>query len=437
MTSSVFHIANKGTISGVCHLPGDKSISHRAIILGAISNGITQINGFLEAEDCQATLEAFKQMGVQIEGPIDQKVIIHGVGMKGLTAPKAEFYLGNSGTSMRLLSGLLSAQSFDSVLIGDASLMSRPMERIIIPLRQMGATIEGSDSGSAPLYIKGGQALKGITYTPEITSAQVKSCLLLAGLYAEGETNIREQSVSRDHTERMLTSFGYPIIKADRNVALQGGGVLNAIDVIIPADLSSAAFFIVGALISDNSTLIIKNVGINPTRSGVISILQLMGANIELQNKRLYGDEPVADIVVSSSVLEGIQIPQDLVSIAIDEFPILFIAASVAKGQTIIKGAKELRVKESDRIASMVTGLQVLGINAESLEDGAIINGGTLKGGTVDSQGDHRVTMAFSMAGLVSEQAISITDCSNVSTSFPSFVLLAKQLGLTIVEKSK
>lgn len=435
MTSSSFYITPGTSINGVCHLPGDKSISHRAIILGAISEGITQIDGFLDSLDCQATLNAFKQMGVQVEGPTDGRLLIHGVGMHGLLPPEGKIDLGNSGTSMRLLAGLLCGQSFNSTLTGDDSLMRRPMDRIITPLLQMGAKIEGSIDGRAPLVIKGSQHLEGISYTPPMASAQVKSCLLLAGLYAQGETTITEIACTRDHTERMLTSFRYPIKKADRSISLYGGGVLNAISMAVPSDLSSAAFFIVAALITPNSNLVIKNIGINPTRCGVITILQRMRADIKLVNKRVYGDEPVADIVVCSSELEGIDIPQEFVSIAIDEFPIIFIAAAAAKGQTVLKGAKELRVKESDRISSVIHGLQVLGLSAEALEDGAIINGGSINGGIVDSHGDHRVSMAFAIAGLIAKKPVVVSDCLNVSTSFPNFVLLARQLGIDIVEK--
>lgn len=432
--SKQFHIEPGGVIKGVCRVPGDKSISHRAVILGAIAQGITQVDGFLEGLDCLATLAAFKQMGVQIEGPVDNKLIIHGVGKQGLSAPKEPIDLGNSGTSMRLLAGLLSAQPFDSVLIGDASLMTRPMARIITPLTRMGAKIEGSKENTAPLKISGGQSLVGIHYDCPVMSAQVKSSILLAGIYAEGDTSVSEMGVTRDHTERMLTTFGYPIKKSDRNVGLHGGGELTAVDVVIPSDISSAAFFMVAASISPGSNLLIKNVGINPTRLGVIPILQLMGADIKLVNKRVCGDEPVADIAVKHAPLEGIEIPLEYVSSAIDEFPALFIAAAAANGQTVLKGAKELRVKESDRIASMVAGLVTLGINAEPLEDGAVIEGGQIKGGVIDSFGDHRIAMAFTIAGLIAEKRITVTGCDQVLTSFPGFVSLAQTLGMTISE---
>lgn len=423
-----------GTINGVCHVPGDKSISHRSIILGAIADGITQIEGFLDGLDCNATLNAFKEMGVQIEGPIDQRVIIHGVGMFGLKPPSKPLDVGNSGTSMRLLAGILAGQNFDSVLIGDHSLMNRPMNRIIKPLLQMGAQIEGIDDGRAPLNIKGGQSLMGIHYEQTIASAQVKSCLLLAGLYASGETLVSEPSITRDHSERMLTTFGCPIKKAEHSVSLRGGGSLTAVDMVVPGDISSAAFFMVAASITPQANLVIKNVGINPTRISVIDILKLMGADIKLINKRICGDEPVADVVIKYAKLEGIEIPQEYVSVAIDEFPAIFIAAACAAGQTVLKGAKELRVKESDRIASMIEGLLTVGVDAEALDDGAIINGGIINGGVVDSFGDHRVAMAFTIAGLVSKKSITVTGCDNVLTSFPNFVELSKQLGIKIVE---
>lgn len=435
MSTTNYIIQPGGQLSGVCYIPGDKSISHRSIILGAIAQGVSQIDGFLDGLDCLATLAAIKQLGVQVEGPINHRVIIHGVGRLGLKEPKEPLDLGNSGTSMRLLAGLLAGQPFDSTLVGDSSLMKRPMGRIIKPLNQMGAKIDGTESEYAPLHIKGNQQLLGIDYVLPMASAQVKSCILLAGLYANGETSVTEPSITRDHTERMLTGFGYTIQKADHRISIHGGGELNAVDMTVPADISSAAFFLVAATICPGSNLLLKNIGINPTRTGVISILQLMGANIKLVNKRLCGDEPVADIAVKHAPLEGIEIPAELVSLAIDEFPSIFIAAAAASGATVLKGAKELRVKESDRIASMIDGLLGLGIDAESLEDGAIIHGGQIQGGVVDSFGDHRVAMAFTMAGLVAQKMITITGCNNVKTSFPNFVTLCEELGIKIVEK--
>lgn len=431
MSSIDFIVQPGGSIVGDCIVPGDKSISHRAIILGAIAEGVTEIEGFLESLDCLNTLNAFKQMGVHIEGPDEGRCRVHGVGMDGLTPPDAPLDLGNAGTSMRLLTGLLAAQSFDSMLVGDESLSKRPMDRVIDPLIKMGAKIE-SQEGKAPLKIIGGRSLQGIAYDSPVASAQVKSCLLLAGLYAKGETSVTEPGVSRDHTERMLTAFAYPIKKIEHGVSLHGGEHLKSCRVIVPGDLSSATFLMVAATISKGSELIIRNVGINPTRIGVIHILNAMGANITLMKKRLYGDEKVADICVKYAPLTGIDIPNEWVSLAIDEFPAILIAASQARGQTVLKGAKELRVKESDRILAMVAGLKTLGIHAVSLEDGAIIRGGQLTGGEVMSFGDHRIAMAFAIAGMNANSAVTIRDVSSVSTSFPNFLGLTQQLGLNI-----
>lgn len=431
MASLDFTVVPGGSLSGELVVPGDKSISHRSVIFGSIAEGTTQVDGFLSGYDCLNTVEAFKSMGVSIDGPIDNKLLIHGVGLHGLKAPSKALDMGNSGTSMRLMTGLLAGQPFDSKLIGDGSLMKRPMERIVQPLQQMGAQID-TDEGKAPLDVFGGRDLQGIHYECPIPSAQVKSCLMLAGLYAKGLTEILEPSVTRDHTERMLTAFSYPVKKGDHMVAVHGGGRLKATDIIVPGDISSAAFFIVGATIAPGSSLVLKNVGVNPTRIGVIHILQAMGAKIELQNKKLCGDEPVADIYVRYAPLDGIEIPMDWVSLAIDEFPILFIAASAAKGRTVIRGAKELRFKESDRISAMVDGLNAIGIKADSLDDGAVIHGGHIHGGSIDSQKDHRIAMAFAMAGLLAKEPIEIKDCANVQTSYPDFLLAANEVGLHI-----
>lgn len=435
MSGSIFVVEPGARIQGSCIVPGDKSISHRAVILGSLARGVTRISGFLAGLDCMATVGAFRMMGVEIEEDEQGNLLIYGMGMHGLSEPSSPIDLQNSGTSMRLLAGLLSAQAFDSVLTGDNSLLKRPMDRIIAPLKLMGAKIEGKDDAYAPLVIKGGQQLHGITYRPQVASAQLKSCLLLAGLYASGETKILEIAVTRDHTERLLTNFGFPITKADRSISVFGGGVLNAVDVNIPGDLSSAAFLIVAVLLTEGSSLIIKNVGVNPTRAGVLTILKMMGAQINVENKRLLGDELVADIHVKSSELEGIDIPQDLVSLSIDEFPIIFVAAAAAKGQTVIKGVKELRVKESDRLLNMTDGLMRLGIQVESFEDGAIIHGGLFEGGTVDSYHDHRISMAFVVAGLIANSTVTVLNCTNVLTSFPNFVPLFQELGVSISEK--
>jgi 3-phosphoshikimate 1-carboxyvinyltransferase len=387
----------------------------------------------LEAEDALATLQAFRDMGVEIEGPTEGKVTIYGVGKHGLQAPKAPLYLGNSGTSMRLLSGLLAGQSFDSVLTGDASLSGRPMKRVTDPLARMGAEIQTTENGTAPLVITGkaGQ-LQAIDYVMPIASAQVKSCLLLAGMYAQGETRVTEPAPTRDHTERMLTGFSYAVERTGSTAVISSDGRLTAMDIDVPSDISSAAFFLVGASIAPGSDVVLRHVGINPTRTGVIDILRLMGANIEVLNVKDVGGEPVADLHVVYSPLTGIDIPEDLVPLAIDEFPVLFVAAACASGQTRLSGAEELRVKESDRIQVMADGLQMLGADAQPTPDGMIINGGKLAGGVVNSHGDHRIAMAFSIAALRAEGMITIHDCTNVNTSFPEFKELAKSLGLLL-----
>jgi 3-phosphoshikimate 1-carboxyvinyltransferase len=428
-----FRVQPGGTLRGEARVPGDKSVSHRSIMLGSLAEGTTHVTGFLQAEDCLATMNAFRAMGVSIEGPVDGQVTIHGVGMHGLKAPTEALYLGNSGTSMRLLSGLLSGQAFDTVLTGDPSLSRRPMKRVTQPLATMGAEIETTEKGTSPLKIKGGAKLKGIHYDMPVASAQVKSCLLLAGLYAEGETSVREPAPTRDHTERMLTGFGYPVEKeAGGLVRVRSGGKLTACDIDVPSDISSAAFFMVGASIAADADVTLKHVGINPTRTGVIDILKLMGANIELINPREMGGEPVADIRIRASQLRGIDIPEALVPLAIDEFPVLFVAAACAEGVTRLTGAEELRVKESDRIQVMADGLQILGVDAQPTPDGMIVKGGPMAGGKVDSHGDHRIAMAFSIAALRASGQIEITDCANVNTSFPTFVELARGLGLNV-----
>ncbi|KTD30683.1 3-phosphoshikimate 1-carboxyvinyltransferase [Legionella maceachernii] len=420
-------------IRGEISVPGDKSISHRSIIFAAIAKGTTTVNGFLEGEDCLATLRAFQGMGVKIEGPTNQRVVIHGVGKYGLKKPKGVIDCGNSGTSMRLLAGLLAAQPFDSELNGDESLQKRPMERVSRPLMQMGAEITTTE-GRPPLHIRGGHVLHGITYEMPEASAQVKSCLLLAGMYAQGETRVIEPGLTRDHTERMLTTFSYPIQKSEDAIIINSESECLSTDITVPGDLSSAAFFIVAATLIPGSELLIRNVGINPTRTGIIQILTRMGANISLNNKRLCGEELVADLVVKSASLEGIDIPTALVPLAIDEFPVIFIAAACAKGQTLLHGARELRCKESDRIGAMVEGLQQLGIESQAFEDGLYINGGKLQGGEVNSYHDHRIAMAFAIAGAVAKGPVTIKDCVNVATSFPTFVDTANTIKLAIKE---
>lgn len=431
---SNFVTSNSGPLSGSIKVPGDKSISHRSIMLGSIAEGVTRVSGFLEGDDSLATLNAFKEMGVPIQRE-GTNVTIQGVGMNGLKEPTKPLNLGNSGTSIRLMSGLLSAQTFDSVLCGDESLSSRPMGRVINPLREMGADISGNDS-KPPLVIKGGKQLSAIEYTLPVASAQIKSCLLLAGLYSEGTTSIIENGISRDHTERMLKGFGYDVISSPNKISLLGGGTLKGCEIEVPSDISSAAFFMVAGCISENSSIHLNSVNINPTRTGVIDILKLMGGNIELSNERLQAGELIADIKVTSSRLKGIEIPENLVPLAIDEFPVLFIAASCAEGETILTGAKELRVKESDRIQVMADGLTSLGINNEVLEDGIRISGGEFKKQTnsIKSHHDHRISMAFAIASVRSKFDIEIEGVDNVKTSFPNFIELANSIGMKITQ---
>ncbi|WP_413231739.1 bifunctional prephenate dehydrogenase/3-phosphoshikimate 1-carboxyvinyltransferase [Marinobacter sp.] len=428
-----FQLQPGGSVTGDIRVPGDKSISHRSIMLGALADGVTEVNGFLEGEDSLATLQAFRDMGVTIEGPDNGFVRIHGVGIDGLQAPRGPLYLGNSGTAMRLFAGLLAAQEFDSELTGDESLSRRPMGRVADPLRAMGAVIDTADGGRPPLKINGGQALTGIHYEMPVASAQVKSCLLLAGLYAEGVTSVTEPAPTRDHTERMLEGFGYHVHRKGATASVSGGGRLTATAIDVPADISSAAFFLVAASIAPDSDLTLRHVGMNPTRVGVINILKLMGADIEVLNAREIGGEPVADLRVRAAELSGIDIPEDQVPLAIDEFPVLFVAAACARGETVLRGAEELRVKESDRIQVMADGLEAVGVQSTVTPDGIVIQGGqAIVGGKVDSHGDHRIAMSFAVASLRATGPIEVTDCANVATSFPGFVELARQTGIQI-----
>lgn len=406
-------------------------------MLGSLADGVTEVTGFLEGEDSLATLNAFHQMGVAIDGPTQGRVTIQGVGMHGLQAPDGALDLGNSGTSMRLLTGLLAGQGMAVTLTGDSSLSGRPMRRVIDPLSRMNASIGSTEAFTAPLQIHPQSRLQGIDYQMPMASAQVKSALLLAGLCAKGETCITEPAPTRDHTERMLQGFGYPVRRDGNRICLTGGGRLSACEIDIPADISSATFFLVGVSIAEGSEMVLQHVGINPTRDGVISILKLMGAEIELLNEREVGGEPVADIRVTSTDLHGIDIPEELVPLAIDEFPAIFVAAACARGETRLRGAEELRVKESDRIQVMAEGLQRLGIEADPRPDGIVIQGGALQGGKVESHGDHRIAMSFAMAGLRATGPIEIADCANVNTSFPGFVPSAADMGLQIAEVKK
>jgi 3-phosphoshikimate 1-carboxyvinyltransferase len=420
-----------GSLRGELRVPGDKSISHRAVMFGALAEGESEITGFLTGEDCLSTMRAFQQMGVGIEALAPDHLRIHGVGLHGLRAPSAPLDLGNSGTSMRLMAGLMAGQSFATTLVGDESLSRRPMRRIIEPLSRMGARIDSND-GRAPLHIHPVRALQAIAHRSTVASAQVKSGVLLAGLYASGRTEVFEPEPSRDHTERMLRGFGVEVDSRPGYAALPGGQRLRGARVEVPADISSAAFFMVGAAITPGADVLLREVGTNPTRTGVIEILRRMGADLTLLDPRMKGGEPVADVRVRASKLRGIEIGHELVASAIDEFPALFVAAACAEGETLVRGAEELRVKESDRIQSMVDGLRAVGIEAEARPDGARIRGGLINGGTVDSKGDHRVAMSFAMSALRARAPIRILDCANVATSFPGFVDLARGAGLAL-----
>ncbi|HEU0198675.1 MAG TPA: 3-phosphoshikimate 1-carboxyvinyltransferase [Nevskiaceae bacterium] len=432
-----FVVAPGGALRGRLRIPGDKSISHRAVMFGAIAEGVTEVSGFLDGADCLATMRAFRAMGVQIDQPGATHLIIHGVGPRGLRAATGPLELGNSGTSMRLMTGLLAGQSFTSALQGDASLSRRPMRRVVDPLRSMGAHIQTSVSGTAPLNLTPSTGLQGIDYTMPVSSAQVKSCLLLAGLYASGRTVVHDPGCSRDHTERMLKAFGVSVDVEGGTVGLTGGQALHAHRVVVPADVSSAAFFLVGAAMTPGSDLWLEQIGINPTRAGVLEVLQRMGADITLVNQRELGVEPVADIHVRAErPLHGVDIGRDLVTLAIDEMPALFVAAACAEGTTRVSGAGELRVKESDRIATMCAALKALGADVLEQADGAVIQGGTFHGGDVQACADHRVAMSLAMAGLRAAAEIRITDCDNVATSFPQFVETAASCGLKIHQRS-
>ncbi|MEM1404503.1 MAG: 3-phosphoshikimate 1-carboxyvinyltransferase [Pseudomonadota bacterium] len=427
-----FLVTPGGSIRGEARVPGDKSVSHRSVMLGALGEGTTEVRGFLEGEDALATVAAFRAMGVSIDGPTRGELKIEGVGLTGLQAPGQPLDMGNSGTSMRLLSGILAGQNFESELVGDASLMKRPMQRVITPLSRMGASIDSGAGGRPPLRIHGSGSLRGIHYDLPMASAQVKSCVLLAGLFADGKTSVTEPAPTRDHTERMLRGFGYDVQREGDVISLSGGGSLRGTEIDVPADISSAAFFLVAASIADRAELLLTHVGINPTRTGVIDILKLMGADIQILREREVGGEPVADIQVRSAALKGIEIPRSLVPLAIDEFPAVFIAAACARGRTVLRGAEELRVKESDRISAMAEGLDTLGIETEVLVDGLVIEGGQIGGGTVQTFHDHRIAMAFAIAGLRAEREIRVLECDHVSTSFPGFDALARGLGLQI-----
>jgi 3-phosphoshikimate 1-carboxyvinyltransferase len=418
-------------LHGSVRVPGDKSVSHRALMLAAIAEGASRIRGFLEGEDTRATAAVLAQLGVRIDTPSAGERVVHGVGLHGLRGAAQSLDCGNAGTGMRLLTGLLAGQAFDSTLVGDASLSKRPMRRVTDPLALMGARIDTHD-GLPPLHVHGGQPLQGIRYELPVASAQVKSALLLAGLYAAGETEVIEPHPTRDYTERMLAAFGWPIAFAPGHAKLEGGHALRATDVEVPADFSSAAFFLVAASIVPGSELRLPAVGLNPRRTGLLQALRLMGADIASEHEREAGGEPVGDLVVRHAPLHGVELPEALVPDMIDEFPALFIAAAVASGTTVIRGAAELRVKESDRIATMASGLRTLGAAIEETPDGAVIHGGRLGGGTVESYLDHRIAMSFAVAGLVAIDPVRVNDCGHVATSFPGFLELANGCGFAL-----
>lgn len=429
--SSSFTIEPSRRIAGTMQVPGDKSISHRALMLGGVAHGATRVSGFLPGEDCLATLAAIRSMGIDIEQHDATTITVHGKGLRGLRAAPGLLDMGNSGTAMRLFMGLLAAQGFDSTLAGDESLNRRPMERVAVPLRLMGAGIS-TTHGRPPVHISGGRKLQGIRYEMPVASAQLKSALLLAGLYADGDTVLTEPAVTRDHTERMLISLGLPVHRDGQTVSLGGGGQLTGTGIRVPGDLSSAAFFVLAACLAGEGELIIDNVGLNPTRTGILRILELMGADLRVEPAADSGAEPVGRLIIRPSDLQGARIPPELVPLAIDEFPMVFVAAALARGETVVSGAAELRHKESDRISVMVAGLRALGIEVEELPDGARIRGGSFSSGTIDSRGDHRVAMAFAVGAARAAGPVRILDTANVATSFPGFVSQAAAAGLAI-----
>ena len=423
-------------VGGACTVPGDKSISHRALMISALAEGTSKVRGFLESEDCLASLAALRALAVRIERPSAHEVLVHGVGLHGLKGAEHPLDMGNAGTAIRLFTGLLCAQSFDSRLIGDASLMQRPMERVARPLREMGASVR-THGGLPPVEIDGGRRLHGIEYQMPVASAQVKSAVLLAGLYAEGPTTVIAPAVCRDHSERMLASCGVNVVSTGLKSTVHPPRRLDRQDIEVPGDFSSAAFFIVAGLLGGaGDGLLLRNVGLNPTRTGLLDILRSMGADIGVENARLSGAEPVGDLRVRASALQGVVVPPSLVPLAIDEFPVLFVAAACAAGETVISGAEELRVKESDRIAAMSAGLTALGVEHEATPDGMRVlgrpEGPAFGGGEVDSRKDHRVAMSFSVASLRASGPIRVGDVANVATSFPGFVELARSVGLDL-----
>ena len=425
-----------GRVGGEIRVPGDKSISHRALMLASIADGDSQITGFLPGADCLATLAAIRAMGVRVTAIGADELRVTGAGLHGLQPPDGTLDMGNSGTAIRLFTGLLAGQRFDSLLTGDASLLRRPMDRVAAPLRLMGASIE-TERGRPPIRIRGGQRLRGIEYALPVASAQVKSAILLAGLYAQGDTAVVEPAVTRDHTERMLRQFGWAVHTAGERISVSGGARLRAAHIQVPGDLSSAAFLLLAGCLAPAGEVVVRQVGLNPTRTGILRILELMGADLEVRVEDGVAAEPVGTLVARPSRLKGIVVPPELVPLAIDEFPVVFVAAACAAGETVLRGAAELRHKESDRIAVMARGLRALGARCEELPDGAKIQGGGLHAGTADSAGDHRVAMSLAIAALRSDGPVRILDTANVATSYPSFVEQARALGLDLTERTE
>lgn len=427
-----FNIRPGGPLSGCPILPGDKSISHRAVLLGALAEGVTRISGLLLGEDVQMTIDAFRACGTKIDFEGDD-CIIEGKGLTKLNPPSTSIYCGNSGTAMRLMMGVFAGQNFPVTLTGDESLSSRPMRRVMEPLKRMGASIQVSENGTAPVAIEPVKRLNSVNWEMQVPSAQVKSAILLAGLYASGQTKVLENKTTRDHTEIMLNQFGIPVTNQDGEISITGKIQLVGQHLQIPADISSAAFFIVAALLVPNSKIKLSNVGINPTRSALLEVLDSMGANISVCNVRTMGGEPVADISVQyTEKLKGVTVNPSLIPRMVDEIPILSVAAACAQGVTELSGCEELRFKESDRIRTVVQGLTALGVFVQEKSDGMIIEGGQFKGGTVDSFGDHRIAMAFSIAGAIGTSSVTVKNSDCVNTSFPGFRELSSSLGINI-----
>ena len=406
---------------GQIKVPGDKSISHRAVMLGSLANGVTEISGFLKGADCLSTIDCFRKMGIDIDIN-GENVTVHGNGLRGLKKPDEMLYTGNSGTTTRLLCGILAGQNFDTSITGDASIQKRPMGRVVQPLSMMGAKIESvRKNGCAPLHITG-SSLHGITYSTPVASAQVKSSILLAGLYADGQTSVTEPALSRNHTELMLSGFGADICSDGLTATITPGNELYAQQIFVPGDISSAAYFLAAGLLVPGSELLIRNVGVNPTRAGILTVLRAMGGNLTVLNERVCAGEPVADLLVSASSLHGTTVEGNLIPALIDEIPMIAVMAAFANGQTVIRDAAELKVKESDRIATVTAGLRAMGCDITPTDDGMIIRGGkTLHGAEIDSYLDHRIAMSFAVAALAADGVTSIKDADCVKISYPNF----------------